>query len=100
MTRGGGELGQYGAPSAGADGGRVSHRFARERDRSGRHEFERGEQVRGFATYQGEKLGERGAHRELQPGGRAADRQGREAQHAPVTMPRVPLLPTKQCLTS
>ena len=62
--------------------GGLSHRFARERDRSGRHEFERGEQVRGFATYQGEKLGERGARRELQPGGRAADRQGREAQHS------------------
>jgi hypothetical protein len=37
-------------------------------------------QFRGFATCQGEKLGERGARREFQPSGRSADRQGRETQ--------------------
>ena len=85
------------SPTGPTPRGRVGHCCGRERDGSGRHEFERGQQVCGFATHQREKLGERRAARELQPGSRAVDRQRRGTQHCAGDNAESPQ--TKHCLT-
>ena len=100
MTRGGGELDEYGAPSAGADGGRVGHRSACERDRSGRHEFERGEQVRDSRRTRARSSASGAPIASFSQAVARRIGKGARRNTAPVTMPRVPSLPTKHCLMS
>ena len=81
MSGRGGEFEQDRAAGAGANGRRACHRGGRERNRARSHEFERRQQFAGLAAHQREQFGKWRGFRELQPGGRAADWQRREAQH-------------------
>jgi hypothetical protein len=65
----------------GVNGGRVDHRIGSERDRPGRHEFERREQLAGRAADEHEQVGESSAFRQRQLFGRTSRRQGSETQH-------------------
>ena len=51
------------------------------RDRLGRHEFKRREQLAGRAPDEHEQVGERSAFRQLQLFGRTSRRQGSKTQH-------------------
>ena len=66
----------------GVNRGRVGHRIGGERDRPGRHEFERREQLAKRAADEHGQVGESSASRQLQLFGRTSRRQGSETPHS------------------